>query len=363
MRVHANFTSNSIPFSVHNICRMRFLSVRLRMRKSIGWLSFAWWIACYASTFETEFDYFHVIIDSVLFITVYPVRECCTIVIYEIWSADRICCSEKANRHIMRTWKPRNEFFLIVNYFRGVKIVRIGVHNQFRLRKKEEEAPSLIENRVCIILFGNWIAGSGTCLQPNTHSLLFRRILDLWPTLVFLQSTVPSTCWSLLIVCLISIITENRNPPSVKMCGESINLIHCFRDKNSLKEYKACIDYLTLIELDHKAQKQAHTHNRKKVVNSPALSLFSISSFNFSNENTLWLLLGVKQMCAYLTLSAWMRQKTKRMFEIELVPERGAEEKRHVENWLIARIASSRIRSTDCLGIWKANTLREQKHY
>lgn len=61
------------------------------MRKSIGWLSFAWLsIACYASTFETEFDYFHVINDNLMFNTVYPVRECCMIVIYEIWIIGRL---------------------------------------------------------------------------------------------------------------------------------------------------------------------------------------------------------------------------------------------------------------------------------
>lgn len=31
-----------------------------------------------------EFDYFHVINDNVMFNTVYAVRECCAIVIYEI---------------------------------------------------------------------------------------------------------------------------------------------------------------------------------------------------------------------------------------------------------------------------------------
>lgn len=45
------------------------------MRKSIAQLSFTSSIACYASTFETEFDYFHVINDNAMFNTVRSVRS------------------------------------------------------------------------------------------------------------------------------------------------------------------------------------------------------------------------------------------------------------------------------------------------
>lgn len=166
-------------YTTHNICKKRFLSVRIRLRKSIAWLgSLRRLHVTRAHTFETKFDYFHVINDNVMFNTVYSVSWMlcdCDLRDMNLWPMVSVAAERPIHGTpcALRTWKTRIAFLSPVKWFES------GVFNQFEFEpntyvtEAEDEAPNLI-----------W----ESCLHYFIRQLDCGQILAIEHTITFLSS-------------------------------------------------------------------------------------------------------------------------------------------------------------------------------